>query len=451
MTGKKATKVSNNNPSSKSKKNIIEKDNSPADLKQQYESALEGSRVGIWTWNVQSGDTVFNDRWAETIGYTLAEISPVSIDTWKKFTHPDDLKISDELLKKHFMGEQEFYECEVRMRHKNGAWIWVLDRGKVATRTTDGKPLLMSGTHLDITDRKQVEEAMINERTHIINILDSIPDGVYIVSKLYDIEYINPVLRNEFGSVNNRKCYEYFHGRAEVCPWCKNNDIFAGKSVRWEWYSSKNNRYYDLFDSPFKNADGSVSKLEIFRDITDRKLAEDALRESEERFKALHNASFGGITIHDKGVILECNRGLSQITGFTYDELIGMNGLLLVSEDTRDMAIENINSGYEKPYEAIGVRKNGQRYPIRLEARNIPYKGKDVRVVEFRDITGQKQTEAELEQHREHLEELVAERTKELEKRNEELESIHKNIIGREFRIKELRDQVKELKERLGE
>ncbi|MBF0233644.1 MAG: PAS domain S-box protein [Desulfamplus sp.] len=121
------------------------------------------------------------------------------------------------------------------------------------------------------------------------------------------------------------------------------------------------------------------------------------LKESEERFRALHNASFGGISIHDKGLILECNKGMSEITGYDYNELIGMNGLYLISDDTRDTVIQNINAGYEKPYEAKGIRKNGEIYPLRLEGRNIPYKGKNVRVVEFRDITESKRADKEKE------------------------------------------------------
>jgi PAS domain S-box-containing protein len=127
--------------------------------------------------------------------------------------------------------------------------------------------------------------------------------------------------------------------------------------------------------------------------------------ESEARFKALHNASFGGITIHDKGIILDCNQGLSIISGFTHEELVGMNGLLLITEDTRDRVLHNILNDYEKPYEAMGIRKNGQIYPIRLEGRNIPFRGKQVRVVEFRDITEQKLAEAELIKAKERAEE----------------------------------------------
>lgn len=132
-------------------------------LKEQrlrLENIIKGTNVGTWEWNVQTGETVFNDRWAQMIGYTLDEISPVSIQTWQRFAHPDDLEGSDEKLKRHFRGENKYYEHECRMRHKDGYWVWVYDRGKVFSWTEDGKPLMMFGTHQDITDRKQAEFAL---------------------------------------------------------------------------------------------------------------------------------------------------------------------------------------------------------------------------------------------------------------------------------------------------
>ncbi len=141
----------------------------------------------------------------------------------------------------------------------------------------------------------------------------------------------------------------------------------------------------------------------IIQDITQQKNNEaqiikqkEKAKESEERFRALHNASFGGITIHDKGMILDCNRGLSEITGYSYKELIGMDGLLLIAEDYRELVMNKINSGTEEPYEVLGLRKSGEKYPIRLQGKNIPYKGRQVRTVEFRDITKQKQIEEEI-------------------------------------------------------
>lgn len=128
--------------------------------RQRLDSILKGTNAGTWEWNVQTGEVVFNERWAEIIGYTLAELAPVSIATWTNLAHPDDLKTSDALLERHFKGELPYYEFEIRMRHKDGRWIWVLDRGKVSSWTPDGKPLIMSGTHQDITARKQAEEKL---------------------------------------------------------------------------------------------------------------------------------------------------------------------------------------------------------------------------------------------------------------------------------------------------
>lgn len=119
-----------------------------------------GTNIGTWEWNVQTGETRFNARWAEIIGYTLDELAPISIDTWIDHAHPDDLKRSGALLEKNFSGELSYYECEVRMRHKDGHWVWVLDRGKVVEWTDEGKPLRMTGTHADVTERKRAEQEL---------------------------------------------------------------------------------------------------------------------------------------------------------------------------------------------------------------------------------------------------------------------------------------------------
>ena len=134
--------------------------------------------------------------------------------------------------------------------------------------------------------------------------------------------------------------------------------------------------------------------MEAVWTVTDSKKAEQALAESEERFRALHNASFGGIAIHDQGAILECNQGFTDMTQYSRDELIGMDGLLLIAPEDRELVGENIATGYEKSYEALGQRKNGEVFPMQLAGRNIPYKGKIVRVVEFRDITKEKEAYA---------------------------------------------------------
>ncbi|HQL32518.1 MAG TPA: sensor domain-containing diguanylate cyclase [Treponemataceae bacterium] len=124
----------------------------------RLENVIEGTRLGTWEWNIRTGETVFNERWAEMIGYTLEELSPVSIKTWSLLSHPDDLAESDRLLEEHFSGTSEFYEFEGRMKHKDGRWIWVYDRGKVIERDSEGCPVKMYGTHADITEQKKMQE-----------------------------------------------------------------------------------------------------------------------------------------------------------------------------------------------------------------------------------------------------------------------------------------------------
>ncbi|TNE52840.1 MAG: PAS domain S-box protein [Bacteroidetes bacterium] len=118
---------------------------------------IEGTRIGTWDWHIQNGKTIFNERWAEIIGYRLSELEPTSIETWIKFAHPKDLEESNRLLEEHFNGQSDYYDFQTRMKHKDGHWIWVHDRGKVFEWDEKGTPLRMCGSHTDITEIKQLE------------------------------------------------------------------------------------------------------------------------------------------------------------------------------------------------------------------------------------------------------------------------------------------------------
>ncbi|MCG8552907.1 MAG: PAS domain S-box protein [Desulfobacterales bacterium] len=147
---------------------------------QRLSHVIQGINAGTWEWNVQTGEIIFNERWADIIGYTLDEISPVSIKTWTKFCHPDDIEESKQRLRRCFNGRAEYYTYESRMRHKNGEWIWVLDSGKVITWTQDGKPEWMYGTHQDISERKDAEAKLKANEAKLRLMIEQSPLGVCI-------------------------------------------------------------------------------------------------------------------------------------------------------------------------------------------------------------------------------------------------------------------------------
>ncbi|MBN2527352.1 MAG: response regulator [Deltaproteobacteria bacterium] len=117
----------------------------------RLQSIIDGTDVGTFEWYVQTGEAVFNEKWATMLGYTLQELSPLSVETWRTLVHPADLSRSDEALQAHFEGREPFYDIECRLKHKDGHWIWVHTRGKVVAFDTNGAPLLMYGTYTDIT------------------------------------------------------------------------------------------------------------------------------------------------------------------------------------------------------------------------------------------------------------------------------------------------------------
>lgn len=130
------------------------------DSAERLELIIKAAGVGTWDWQVQTGELTFNQRWAEIIGYTVAELHPMSFDTWANSVHPEDLPLAKELLNQHWAGDLELYEVEFRMRHKKGHYVWILASGKVI-EWEGGNPKRMLGSHLDITERKNRERERV--------------------------------------------------------------------------------------------------------------------------------------------------------------------------------------------------------------------------------------------------------------------------------------------------
>ena len=166
----------------------------------RWNFALESARQGVWDYDYRRGDTFYSPMWSRMLGYEPGEIS-TETDGWLVFVHPQDLPRLLHQEKLHLEGETEHFECEFRMRHKDGRWLWVLDRGKVIARDDDGRPLRMIGTHTDITEHRQLTEALQEEKERLRITLDSIGDGVICTDAQGFVTFINPMAETLTGWV----------------------------------------------------------------------------------------------------------------------------------------------------------------------------------------------------------------------------------------------------------
>lgn len=258
--------------------------------KLKLETVLRGTNTATWEWNIKTGEAVFNERWAEIIGYTLEEISPVSIDTWIKFVHPDDLIKSNQLLEKCFKDKSKFYECEARMKHKNGTWVWILDRGKVNKLDIDGKPLLMSGTHQDITKRKHAEIALREHKEKLQGIFNVANSGIVMLDTSGNFLLFNNwchemlgYTKEEFRKLNSTVVT---HPDDREQSKLLNNKLIEGKIDRYQVekrYLRKDKSFFwcEVSISTVKDENKKVVNLiAVINDITELKQTEKIQKDS---------------------------------------------------------------------------------------------------------------------------------------------------------------------------
>nr|WP_320017424.1 PAS domain S-box protein [uncultured Desulfobacter sp.] len=160
--------------------------------RERLKMIILGSRLGTWVWDLQTNEIVLNEQWAAMLGYTLEELAPSSYETLTGLIHPEDFGPATERMEKYLRDETPEYECELRLRHKDGSWVWVMDRARIMKRDAQGRPQAMFGTHLEISKRKQFEEklsaseqrfrALFEQAGDYCMVLDpNTPDGIPII------------------------------------------------------------------------------------------------------------------------------------------------------------------------------------------------------------------------------------------------------------------------------
>jgi PAS domain S-box-containing protein len=181
------------------------------------------------------------------------------------------------------------------------------------------------------------------------------------------------------------------------------------KNVEYTFLKKNGEEYQgELSASILRDSVGNpVCFVGVIRDTSERKKAEEALRESEQRFRRLSEATFEAIAIHDKGKILDANQNFAKMFGYELSEVIGKNALDFAAPESRDLVLKNILSRCEKPFEGMALRKDGSTFVQETRGKAIPYEGRIVRVTAMHDITERRTAEEALRESKERYRELA--------------------------------------------
>jgi PAS domain S-box-containing protein len=205
----------------------------------------------------------------------------------------------------------------------------------------------------------------------ITAILEAFDDGIYVMNQDLVVEYMNRSMIADFGDGVGKKCHELLNQSPEKCPWCRSDEVFAGNKISREIFVPQINKTYYLTEIPFENEDGSISKLSIYRDISERKRREEKLRISEENLKNLfEHVDCGAFISSKEGKFLNANRALLDMLGYENKAeflKIDITKDLYVRPEDREHFKKMIESdGRVIDFEVEFKRKDGRTVPVLL-------------------------------------------------------------------------------------
>jgi PAS domain S-box-containing protein len=366
---------------------------------EQYRLLFENSPIGIAVVDQSGRILAFNDEFR-----AVGKYSPEDILELEKLENLYFDSVSQDEIKFMLNQQGRVNNHPVRLRRKDGtSYDTLLTLVPARFNGQASMQVLVE----DITAQKITEQALFEEQNRFRAVIENSYEGIALLDAKGEVIYYSPsneqitgytsrerqgqaglsnvhsddreLIRNSLvelaqvpGQLNNSRIYRIRH-----------------KDGSWRWVEgiAKN-----LLSEP------SVRAIVVnIRDVTEQKLGEERIRESEERFRQFWEASFEGIGITDAGIILDVNSRLAEMLGYEVVDLIGMNVIDLVSPEARELVMNRILSGALDPVEHIALRKDGSGFPVETRGRTMPYKGKPVRVAAIRDITERKRAEREIE------------------------------------------------------
>ncbi|MEI6275798.1 MAG: PAS domain S-box protein [Prolixibacteraceae bacterium] len=264
--------------------------------REQLDLIIKGSNDAPWDWNLNSDNLYYSEKWWQQVGYAKDEI-PADSNLWRTLMHPDDIDQADRILQAALESDQQSYEAEFRLFHRKGHYVPILSRGFIS-RDETGKPIRVTGTNLDLTERKKAEETLIWNKTLLELMSNSSPFGFLVVNnrtdeimhfnhrfcEIWEIEHIEDQMHR--GELKNNDiipyCLPVLADIPAFAESCKPLQEEENRIVLLDLIAFTENRTIQRFSTQIRGAnDEYFGRFYIFEDVTARKVAENELMEAK--------------------------------------------------------------------------------------------------------------------------------------------------------------------------
>ncbi|MEI6621499.1 MAG: PAS domain S-box protein [Actinomycetes bacterium] len=292
---------------------------------ERHKLALSGTRVGLWDWNMQTDAEVFDQQWAQILGYELPELEPIDTHTWERLCHPEDLERSREMIDRHRRGLQPYYDIELRMKHRDGHWVWVRDRGRIVEWDEAGRPLRMVGSHEDVTASHTAAAALAAAEAKYRLVAENSSDVVLHVDAASTIRWASPSIEPVLGwdpeGILGTKVIDLDHpeDRARAQAWRAKfrPDASAPVIELRVRTAAGSHRWMSIHARPTTDNDGSITgRIVGLRDAHEQVLAREQLARSEQTFRlAMEGAPLGMAVVNLDGQFIRVNEVLCELVG----------------------------------------------------------------------------------------------------------------------------------------
>jgi PAS domain S-box-containing protein len=377
---------------------------------ERFRRAMEATSDSLWDWDVAGGSVYYSPGYFHMLGYEPDGFA-ARTDAWLEMVHPDDRKRVLAANEACIRNDVPTFGVEFRMLSHDGTWRWILRRGKAVTQDADGRALRMIGTHIDITDHKHAEEAQRASEAKFRLAFQTSPDSINL-SRVHDGMFLDA---NEGFTKTTGYTREEVIGKTSL-----ELNIWDDPEDRRRLIAAlEREGFVENMEARFRGKDGRIIigltsarvlridhedvLFSITRDITERKLAEDALRESEERFSRFFRASpvCTSITRLSDGQFADVNDAFLGSFGYPREEVIGQNpsklGIWACPEDRAKMIHMLQEQGAVQDLETRFRRKSGEIRDVSVSAEVIEVAGQQYILGLTHDITERRRAKEEKE------------------------------------------------------